>query len=170
MSTDDLMLATFWAHCVQSDTENGACQTSLVFEEVNSPYVNAGLQTTAIAVRPTWQQYFFPFRAKNSYAADEVKLGLRLGYPNQTIEFGPISLRVYDPSFASTDLPTSSLGSRMIGRHPISLALYLSSIVSMPLATSQAEPCERAPQLPHPPLNRRAVVPPIRYWPIASAS
>jgi hypothetical protein len=109
VSANDLMLVTFWAHCVQSDAVNGLCQTSLVFEEVNSPYINAGLQTTTIAVRPTWQQYFFPFRAKNSYAADEVKLGLRLGYPNQTIEFGPISLRVYDASFALTDLPMSSL-------------------------------------------------------------
>lgn len=108
VSSNDLMLATFWAHCVQSDTANGACQTSLVFEEENSPYINAGLQTSNIAVRPTWQQYFFPFRVKNSYVADEVKLGLRLGYPNQTIEFGPISLRVYDASFGLTDLPMSS--------------------------------------------------------------
>lgn len=109
LQANDLMLATFWAHCTQSDAANSTCQTSLVFEEVNSPYVNAGLETAVVSVRHAWQQYFLPFGSRNDYDANAVKLGLRLGYPNQTIEFGPISLRRYASNFSFADMPVTSL-------------------------------------------------------------
>lgn len=104
----DLLLVTFWARCVESHEPDASCHSSVVFEEGNSPYTNAGLATPTLRVGPMWQEYYFPFRSLGDYATDRVKLGLRLGYADQTIEYGPIALRRYESPLQIGDLPQSS--------------------------------------------------------------
>ena len=89
----DWVLLTFWARCVSSLQADGSCISSAVFEEVQSPYINAGLESPSIAISSRWQGYRIPFRVLRDYDVDRVKVGFRLGYSDQTLEFGWVTLR-----------------------------------------------------------------------------
>jgi hypothetical protein len=104
----DLLLAMFWARCVESQAADGSCRTAAVFEETNSPYKNLGLESGVVTVRTAWQRFFFPFRAVRDSAVDSAKFGLRLGYADQTIEVGPIVLQRFASDFAQANLPQTS--------------------------------------------------------------
>jgi hypothetical protein len=100
-------LALLWARCISSARADGRCRSSLSFEEVNSPYINAGLAPTTFTVGTEWQAYYFPFLASRGYEVDTAKLVVHLGFSDQIIEFGPIEVRGYGPDFPLSNLPRS---------------------------------------------------------------
>jgi hypothetical protein len=103
----DATLVTFWARCLQSTENDGSCRTAVVFEATQAPYKNAGLSTPIISIGPDWQQYFFPFAPTKSFEIEQAKLGLRLGYSEQILELGPITVTQYGSDVQVSGLPQS---------------------------------------------------------------
>ncbi|HEY5959966.1 MAG TPA: hypothetical protein VIV60_25600 [Polyangiaceae bacterium] len=99
----DLLRGSFWARCATPDPKYEDCRLAVVFEEVKKPYLNDGLELS-VHVGQTWTLFSQVFASMKSYAAGDVQLTFQLGYPNQSLEIGPVSLENYGAALTLTQL------------------------------------------------------------------
>jgi len=103
----DTLLAEFTARRVKSRQETGEALVWVVVERTERPFEKA--LERELSVGPEWTQIRIPFRADRDADAGQLQLGLRVGYPAQTIEIGGVKFSNFGPDVAPDDLPETNL-------------------------------------------------------------
>ena len=91
LQKDDVLVVQFWARAI-----TGSAQTEFVLELAAPPYdksITVGIHATA-----SWTLFQLPFKANRDYVIGEAAAHFRLGFDNQTLEFGGVVLK----NFAKT--------------------------------------------------------------------
>jgi endo-1,4-beta-xylanase len=105
---DDVLLLQFWARAVGSKP----AQTEFVFEWNKDPYDKSA--SVGVNLTPAWTLYSVPFKAHRDFPVRTVNAGFRLGYNNQTFEFGGVVLKNYAKTRTLESLPFT--GFSYVGR------------------------------------------------------
>jgi endo-1,4-beta-xylanase len=103
----DTLMAEFTARRVKSRQETGEALVWIVVERTERPFEKA--LERELSVGPEWTQIRIPFRADRDADAGQLQLGLRVGYPAQTIEIGGVQFSNFGPDVAPDDLPETNL-------------------------------------------------------------
>ncbi len=106
------LLADVWARCETPSPGSDICQALLIVEDAIT--FDKAIQFP-LHVGDEWQHFFIPLQAPQDYPVGVGHTTLFLGYANQTIDIGPVTLRNYG-SRSVSDLPKTPLTYR--GMHP----------------------------------------------------
>lgn len=102
----EALLADAWARCETPLPGKDVCQALLIFEDAIS--YDKAVQFP-IVVGSEWQQFFVALRAPQDYPVGVGHTTLFLGYSDQTIDIGPVTLRSYGTAADLADLPSTPL-------------------------------------------------------------
>ena len=91
IETNDTLLATFSARCVEPPEDSSECRFSFYFQEAESPCTRSTV--FPVRVGENWTRFAHPFLSLISYAAREGAAIIMLGYPAQTVEIADFSLQ-----------------------------------------------------------------------------
>lgn len=103
----DTLMAEFTARRVKSRQETGEALVWVVVERTERPFEKA--LERELSVGPEWTRIRIPFTADRDAAAGQLQLGLRVGYPAQTIEIGGVQLSNFGPDVTPEQLPATNL-------------------------------------------------------------
>jgi endo-1,4-beta-xylanase len=103
----DTLLAEFTARRVKSRQETGEALVWVVVERSERPFEKS--LERELSVGPEWTQIRIPFRADRDADPGQLQLGLRVGYPAQTIEIGGVKLSNFGPEVSPEALPKTNL-------------------------------------------------------------
>ena len=107
LQKDDVLVVQFWARAI-----TGTAQTEFVLELAAPPYdksITVGIHATA-----SWTLFQLPFKANRDYVIGEAAAHFRLGFDNQTLEFGGVVLKNFAKTKLLSDFKT--LGFSYAGR------------------------------------------------------
>jgi GH35 family endo-1,4-beta-xylanase len=107
VAAGDVLLATFHVRATSSREESGEARTEFVFELAREPWSKSA-QYPVRAGRE-WRQIHVPFVAAESYAAGEAQIIFRLGYTQQTLEIGGVTVENFGKQKQLAELPRTKL-------------------------------------------------------------
>lgn len=106
IETGDIVLFSFWGKVVSSLEETGGgFATALV--ENNTTYDKEVYHTANLTTE--WVQYFAPFEAGHSLAANEMSIAFHLGFANQAIEIADIKVINYGTGRTLEEMPKTEV-------------------------------------------------------------
>jgi endo-1,4-beta-xylanase len=103
----DVLLATFHLRTEWAPAESGEGQSAFVFELAREPWTKSA-DYPAKAARE-WKKFHVPFVADASYAPGEAQMIFRLGYDQQKIEIGGVTVENFGNKVALSSLPVTKL-------------------------------------------------------------
>lgn len=101
-----VLLADVWARCESPLPGKDVCQALLIVEDAIS--YDKAVQFP-ITVGSEWEHFFVSLEAPQDYPVGVGHTTLFLGYSDQTIDIGPVTLRSYGTSREVDDLPATPL-------------------------------------------------------------
>ncbi len=107
MKKGDVILLSFWARAPHSLKESGDGRSQAVLELARDPWTKS--TETDLRIPREWQRFYVRMRAAEDYKAGEAHFVLRLGYEEQTLEFGGISAVDYGQGVDMRELPVTKV-------------------------------------------------------------
>lgn len=105
VDSGDTLLADVWARCETPSPQSDVCQALLIVEDAVT--FDKAIQFP-IQVGSEWEHFFIPLAAPQDYPVGVGHTTLFLGYADQTMDIGPVTLRDYG-SRNPNDLPKTPL-------------------------------------------------------------
>jgi GH35 family endo-1,4-beta-xylanase len=103
----DIILLSFWARTPHSLKESGDGRSQAVFELGRDPWTKS--TETDLRIPRDWQRFYVRMKAADDYRAGEAHFVLRLGYEEQTLEFGGITAVDYGQGVDLKQLPVTKV-------------------------------------------------------------
>jgi len=113
ISTDDVILITFFARTTASLEETGLGSLVVCIEDKSS-YAKVIYQRVEIGTE--WKQYYVPLKSNASLLSTNMNCAFHMGYPSQTIEIADVQFLNYFTTKTIADLPVTEI--TYSGREP----------------------------------------------------
>lgn len=101
----DALLATFYVRAEKPLDETGAGQTQFVFEESRDPFTKAVIYD--VEANTEWRKIYVPFIAKRRFGPGDAQVIFRLGYEQEIIDIGGVSIENFGKKLSLAALPTT---------------------------------------------------------------
>jgi len=99
VTTDDLILVTFWAKQTSSNSQ------VFVYAEDGIDFEKEFYFSTSFT--PDWTQYFVAFQSVKNYNVDRLRFGFHLASQAQDVEIAGLAVFNYEDKYEISDLPSS---------------------------------------------------------------
>ena len=100
----DVLLLAFWAKAQEPPTGSDAIDLVAKLQEAAAPYV-ALSQDTPIRIGAQWKLYYVSGTAAKDYLPNTAGAALQLATGEQVIDFGPVFILDFGPSYDVSKLP-----------------------------------------------------------------
>ena len=99
----EVLWARFYARTVATTTATGEGHVRAIFESSSAP--NEKSLTFDVTLGHEWQEYFMPFKSRDTYEPGKADSGFHLGMQEQTVEIADFAVYTFGKNFDMKRLP-----------------------------------------------------------------